>query len=385
MTTLVCSLAVFGGIALCFFAVDWFVAFNQWQSRIHIGCWGDMETWQKAIEGKARKWLCHTPTVKVKDQDRLVLWDMIRGKYRSETIQSWQKAGLLMGLNSCGHPISPERLSAIINPATGNLSFEPRQIDVALLGYAVLKTRGIDKERIKPAMDRIYHLIMEAKGSNATVPYRKGIESIRFVDSLGMICPFLSCYGITYSCAEATELAFMQLKEYDVALHPATHFPAHAFDLEKNVPLGIFSWGSGIGWYVLALTEMYRTTCDEGHKNFLKDRLCQVGTQMLRFQLPTGGFSQQVFLKHLCPEATATVLAGLLFQTCFDITSDVKYKVAVEKVLKQLMRLTRRNGCLDFCQGDTKGIGIYSTSYSYMPFAQGLCLLLINRYKNANS
>lgn len=36
------------------------------------------------------------------------------------------------------------------------------------------------------------------------------------------------------------------------------------------------------------------------------------------------------------------------------------------------MRNTRRSGEIDFSQGDTKGIGIYSQTYNIMPFTQGI-------------
>lgn len=38
------------------------------------------------------------------------------------------------------------------------------------------------------------------------------------------------------------------------------------------------------------------------------------------------------------------------------------------------------DGALDYCQGDTKGIGMYSNIFRRMPFAQGILLKLINNY-----
>ena len=40
------------------------------------------------------------------------------------------------------------------------------------------------------------------------------------------------------------------------------------------------------------------------------------------------------------------------------------------------MKATRRNGAVDYCQGDTYGIGYYSQIFSVMPFVQGLTLML---------
>ena len=48
-------------------------------------------------------------------------------------------------------------------------------------------------------------------------------------------------------------------------------------------------------------------------------------------------------------------------------------------VEQALMKVTRRNGALDYCQGDTYGIGFYSHLFSIMPFVQGMALLLSKR------
>lgn len=40
------------------------------------------------------------------------------------------------------------------------------------------------------------------------------------------------------------------------------------------------------------------------------------------------------------------------------------------------MKATRRDGTIDFAQGDTKGIGSYSQIFDRMPFAQGMGLYL---------
>ena len=98
MILMVYILTLIGTIALIFFSVDWTIELYKWQSRIHIGRWTDRKAWQQAVEKKARQWLYKSPTVQITDQDRLVLWDMLKGNYRSTTIQSWQDAGLLLSL-----------------------------------------------------------------------------------------------------------------------------------------------------------------------------------------------------------------------------------------------------------------------------------------------
>ena len=49
------------------------------------------------------------------------------------------------------------------------------------------------------------------------------------------------------------------------------------------------------------------------------------------------------------------------------------------------MKVTRRNGVIDFCQGDTKGIGLYATTFDLMPFVQGLTIRLVESIKTNKS
>jgi unsaturated rhamnogalacturonyl hydrolase len=51
---------------------------------------------------------------------------------------------------------------------------------------------------------------------------------------------------------------------------------------------------------------------------------------------------------------------------------------ARESGLKYLQSVTRRNGAVDFSQGDTKGIGVYSQNFDILPFTQGHVLRTLN-------
>ena len=132
MTLLIYLLALIGAIAFMFFSVDWGIGLYKWQSRIHIGRWTDRKVWQQAVEKKARQWLHQSPTVQKTEQDRLVLWDMLRGNYRSSTIQSWQDAGLLLALSEQDAQAYAKRHSSLFAKETW-------QVDQSLLAYALKK------------------------------------------------------------------------------------------------------------------------------------------------------------------------------------------------------------------------------------------------------
>lgn len=179
MILMVYILTLIGTIALIFFSVDWTIELYKWQSRIHIGRWTDRKAWQQAVEKKARQWLYKSPTVQITDQDQLILWDMLKGNYRSTTIQSWQDAGLLLSL--------PEQdAQEYVKRHPSLFIKENWQIDQSLLAYVLKKKDALYMETEKEIKE---HFISYQQ-TEQTIPYRKTLPHIRFVDTIGLVCPF---------------------------------------------------------------------------------------------------------------------------------------------------------------------------------------------------
>lgn len=59
-------------------------------------------------------------------------------------------------------------------------------------------------------------------------------------------------------------------------------------------------------------------------------------------------------------------------------------QIAIQKAKAYLMSVTRRDGAIDFSQGDTKDIGVYSTLFDVLPFTQGMILRSIKREEEFN-
>lgn len=337
------------GAALSFVLVDIFVYLLEWQSRIHIGRWKDRIEWQQALERTSRRWVKHTPVVRITSNTRLLLWDMLRGTFRSSTIQKWQDAGLLLGLNEVDAREYIRNHRLIFSSS----KLEPEDL---LLAYVLLKHHCLTDEQqhvILSSYDKLKDV--------GTIAYRPWLKNIRFVDTIGMVLPFLHACGWD-------GLAMRQLKEYDSALLHGI-YPAHAYDLEKKLPLGVHDWSRGIGWYILGLVEAVTLPGN-------KERIVKFSEALLLHQNVNGGFSCFVFNHQERMESSGTVLIGLLFVAAYQISYDKRFLSAAFRIEKALMQATRRNGALDYCQGDTYGIGYYSHLFTVMPFAEGLALLL---------
>ncbi len=343
--------------------------------RFHIGRWDSEKNWKDAVENTTARWLKRTPIVPKLTTNRLYLIDIIRGNHRSHTIQYWQIAGLLIGEGYSEN--SKQKIEKLIDPKSKCWSFEINHIEIGLLGYAVLL--NFDSVVYKPAMDQIYGFILNQKDSLlGTIPYRKDSCFLRYVDTLGFICPFLSLYGDKYQLTESFDLAEKCFTEYSSYLSPFG-FPPHAYNLELSLPLGVYDWGRGLGWYILALINLYDYSYESEKKESYKEQIVSLSNSIIFCQNKAGGFSASLFMPSRPTEGSASVLCSLLLLKAYEITGNDLYHESLLRTLIAMRKLTRRDGALDMCQGDTKGIGNYSTDYSIMPFAQGLLLYVLKQ------
>lgn len=342
-------LVIFLSVALAFLLVDAWINLSEWQSRIHIGRWTDCQEWQQALEKKAWQWLKKSPTVRTSNNNRLLLWDMLTGKYRNKTVQSWQDAGLLLGLgkDACEKYVAT-------HPYLFKQEFE---IDQTLLAFVLAKHNCLTESQ----RQFVVNYFKQYTDNGGTTPYRKHVPNLRFVDTIGMVVPFLHQVGLN-------EAAARQVVDYDNALLRGI-FPSHAYNLETDLPLGVHDWARGIGWYILGLVFSADVADHQG-------RIIRLADALLPLQKDDGSYACFVFNRADRMESSGTALIGLLMMKAFEITSDTKYLNSAERIETSLMCATRRNGALDYCQADTQGTGFYSHIFSTMPFAQGVALLL---------
>ena len=310
-----------------------------WFKRIHFGKWEDRKAWQARVEKVCQRWLVHMPTIPVTDKGRACF------SRKNDDVQSWQYAGLLLGLDDS---FSKQFLET--HPGV----FKVPSVDKALLAYTLYKKRQLSQEALQDFARRL-----NIDGTR-TVPYRESLPDIRYVDAVGMLVPFLAA-------GEMEKTALAQLREFDSVLLKGV-FPPHAFDAQRGLPLGVYDWGRGLGWYILGITEA-------SHLPECGDRIVRLAEEMIHFQRKDGGLGA-LFFSPSRIESSGTALLGLLFVRAFDLTARPEFLEAARRAEQALMHITRRDGAVDFGQGDTMGIGLYSRRFDILPFAQGIALYL---------
>lgn len=360
-----------------------------WISRIHIGRYTEIENWSKSITNRGIKWLNKTPKVKITDNNRLIVIDILKGNYISNDIQHWQEASLLLGLGEYLKKNKDESMKKEIKKylsskfdKSGQWINKPEHVDGAILAYAIMKLDFIDLGNYKPALDYTWNMIRDHIGEDKTVRYRKFMTDYRYVDTIGFICPFLVCYGKRYNNKECIDLALRQIKEYDkYGILNEQNIPCHAYRIKNKAPLGLYGWGRGLGWYAIGLIDTWNELeLGSEYKEELKEYIVKLTKSYIGFQNDNGSWSWTVTRPETRADSstTATLSWFLLNASKIDEVSK-ECKIAYEKSIKYLMSVTKKNGVVDFSQGDTKDIGVYSLLFEILPFTQGFCIRCINK------
>ncbi|UOY92704.1 glycoside hydrolase family 88 protein [Ectobacillus sp. JY-23] len=380
-------------ITVCIiFIIDVVSKLKDWFSRIHIGRYENTSTWEKKMIEQGSKWLLRTPKIPVTDNTRLIVIDMLKGNYTKAAIQHWQEAALLLGLGEYVKTHQDAKHKYIIESylnktftTDGNWVKEPVYVDGAILAYAVMKLDFLDTNKYKKAFDATWEMIQKHIGEDNTVAYRTFMKDYRYVDTIGFICPFLIRYGLAYNKPECVALAVKQIREYNsFGMHPNLHIPSHAYHIKNEAPLGLYGWGRGLGWYAIGLADAWKELPhDHMDKAELKTYVRGFAKAALRWQQTHGGWNWTVTRSESVTDSSATATLAWFLLAASELKDiSVECLQGYNKAIHYLMSVTRKSGAVDFSQGDTKDIGVYSTLFSILPFAQGFCIRAVSAMEN---
>ncbi|WP_373459713.1 glycoside hydrolase family 88 protein [Paenibacillus harenae] len=390
MVMIIVSLIIVGLIAIIAL-IDAVPLWSDWFGRIRIGRYQNRKHWESSIVRVGSEWLNKTPKIKVTDNTRLVFIDMLRGNYTKSAIQQWQEAALLLGLSEQLKEAKDDTIQSAINQylntkfdSNGQWREKPAHVDGAILAYAIMKIDHVDPDRYKQALDYTWNMIREHIGEDGTVLYRKGMKDYRYVDTIGFICPFLVTYGLKYKADECIQLAVKQIQEYEkYGMLERHHIPCHAYQVKGKLPLGLYGWGRGLGWYAIGLIDAWQELpAGHEHKQALTDSVSKFARSALAFQRESGNWNWTVTRPESRADSSTTATLGWFLANAAKI-GDISQECSkgANSAVDYLMKVTRRNGAVDFSQGDTKDIGVYAMLFNRLPFTQGFSMRLIAKIR----
>lgn len=375
-------------ITLVFLSVDAYFWWMERYPRYKIGRWTNNEkVWREKVYNIGLAWLPKVPAAPVSQNRYLVLWDIIQKKYIRNSVQAWQTGGLLIGVTAYRPKNAAKAINTTINhfiKPDGNWKTDPKNIDFAILLYSLLE-HPEQHQKIKPAVDYMIHLIEEHIGSDGLLVYTSGRNKLRYVDTIGLVCPFLVLYDKIYGGNRYTTLALAQIDDYlENGLFKDSFLPVHAYQLNTGLPIGVYGWGRGTGWLILGMLDVFLLLEESEQKQKLKEKIKAAADSWLNFQRADGGFG--VFIQDTDTyDSSATSIFAYFYLKCGNIFNDSQYTLAGQKAISKLKLFTRRNGALDYCQGDTVDVGVFSQRFDILPFAQGMLLRALSNQQKIQS
>lgn len=372
-------------VAVIVLGFDFLDPITNWLGRIKIGTITNDDEWKKAVQKVIDKWLDgHTPKVPINENKRLKLISAVKDIGKTESTVYWQKAAVIKAANSMGDRDEGvfRILDEYIDTESGKWKKQPERIDCAMLAYELLCSGYVDNGLIKPAMDYVAQFIEKLYEENGTVPYNVNAKDVRFADTVGMICPFLMKYAIVYNEPRFVDIALDQIKEYHkYGFDKETGIPYHCFNIKNKAPLGICGWGRGCAWWAIGITDSLKTLMESKTYHIEKVKLLKYCVEFMslirKYQRDDGAFTRMIFTPSL-EDSSASAMLAYCFAYIAGLTESDEFEECCRKTLRHLKTCTRRNGVIDYAQGDTMGIGFYSDGFRVVPAAQGFAVAAVN-------
>lgn len=268
----------------------------------------------------------------------------------------------------------------------GDLRFKFNKIDQSLFGLVFLRLfKIISKTKYLNAAHEIYKRVCSdfVLKNEQLVLYRKE-SKVCFVDTLGMVCPFLYVYSEVYNSSEALSLANKQLEFYiENGFEKETKLPFHAFDLNTGLKIGPVNWSRGLGWFLIGLSYAIKYS---NHKNNSQLQSFENLYDTINSKLETikvNGLFWPQFLAHTNDRSIDTS-ATLMFYYSRLIASR---NVNVEELNALLKGSVNKQGYIFNSTGDTIYINKYSRQKGYSEITQGLLVSILSNidyYENRN-
>lgn len=363
---------------LCF---DFLDSVLNWAGRIKIGSISGDNEWTSATRKVIDKWLNRgTPELPLNENKRFRLFSLIKNIGKVKSTAYWQDAAVLKAASLMGDRDEGvfRLLDNYIDTKSGEWKKEPDRIDSAMLAYEMLCCEYIDNDSIKPAMDYIATYLERLYEEYETIPYNVRVKDVRFVDTVGMICPFLMKYAVVYNEPRFVDIAFDQIEEYrKKGFEKELKIPCHCFNVKTEAPLGIYGWGRGCAWWAIGITDCLRTLMESKDYFIEKAKLLKYCVEfsvvMKSYQREDGAFERMILTESL-EDSSASAMLAYCFAYLAKLTDNEELEGVCKKTLRHLKSCTRRNGVIDYAQGDTRGIGFYADGFRVVPAAQGFAV-----------
>lgn len=303
---------------------------------------------------------------------------------------SWPNAFLSQALEySHESTKEDEYLNVLINYYTNWIEdgSKLKILDHAMNGYSLIYVYELtNEEKYLKLLEKIAnYLYKHVKDHIGSLPYRpKGSNKTHiYIDSLGMICPFLCRYTALVKESKYAELAVVQLTNYlECGMDIHSNLPYHGYDSISRDKLGIIGWGRAVGWMLIGLTDTLEyLTPNHLMYVFLKEELIKLIDTVLQYQKDNGSFSWQIEAFEGPSDSSATGMIGYsIMKAVYIGLISEKYCLEIEGMINYFYSVSEK-GYINHSSAECRGMGMYPQVYGWYPWSQGPVNSILALYK----
>lgn len=231
-------------------------------------------------------------------------------------------------------------------------------------------------------LDSVYSFLKDAeKDSAGSILYRQG-DTAAFLDTIGMICPFLTRYGSERNNQQATDLAIQQFRAFFTnGFDELSGLPYHGYDIKHGHKCGIIGWGRGLGWLMIGLVETLRWL-DPRSDEFIEVEAYahKIFEVIIKYQTANGGFSWQLQATEGHLDTSVVSMIGYSLSLYMKLTKSSAYKDELDKMIRCLLSNINESGEVLSSSAECRGFSMYPQRFETNSWGQGFGVLFIIEY-----
>lgn len=254
-------------------------------------------------------------------------------------------------------------------------------LDDALSGLALIELHQITKdEKYKQAADTVaQYLFQHETDECGSLLYRPAQQNgYIFADMIGMVCPFLCKYGVTYDSNTAINLAVTQITNFIAyGMDEKTGLPYHGYELESGMKYGVIGWGRAVGWLMIGMSETL-ALLEESRPSYeaMKQAYRRMVDKVEAYQLAGGWYTWQLPAKEGPVDTSATAM--ILYAISRSLNTKVLIGIHKSRMLRGLEALQSivTDGEVPNALAECQGFSMYPQVYGSYPWSLGPAISL---------
>lgn len=249
-----------------------------------------------------------------------------------------------------------------IDSYEGKLKFKIDKLDQSIFGLVFIKlyTLTNNKDYLKLS-EYVYFEISKFRNADNLYLYRKN-ENVLYIDSLGMVVPFLVEYAKIKKDNQYLKEAELQINYFLDKVVEHNDFPCHAYHLDKNIKLGSNNWSRGFAWFFIGLAYLARD--NRNYQELYKLYKNNINKNSVNKYWP------QFFGQIGIIDSSATIMIYFAMKVNNDLDTNDLNLALKNSISPQYF--------VEYNSGDTMDINRYSNVTSQSELAQGLLIALLS-------